>query len=515
MTVADSGGHRRAVSATSLGILASRILGYVRDGVIMAVFGAGPITDAYLVAFLIPNLFRRLAGEGALSASFIPIFARKDRSSREDAEAFAGSAVSYVFTIVSLFCLVAALTSSVFVSVFAPGLRQSPEIYHLSSRLLSALFPYLLLMSLYALFSGMLNTRDRFGIPAAASALENAAVIAAAFFLVPALGDKPEDRIWGLVAGVLVGGVLQVGWVWLALRGTGFRLRPSFERTPELMEMLGLMLPAAFTLAIYQLNNIVNQGIASFLPSGTITSLYLAYRLIEFPSALFGTAVGTVTLPKAAQAGTDVEYRAVLNRSVGLCLLWMIPSMVAYMAFSEPLIILLFQYGNFSMENAGEVSRILRVYAPALPFIGIGRILGAACYASKAPRVPLTSGGIAVISNAAVSILLVLILPPAYQSCGIALGLTVGTMMNVFMLIRLSGPRDVLRGFRLRDYASQAAVNILSALVFGIPLFFLTARLLETPPPVLRIGAALAVFISMGVYFGLLKIHRIQKVDRQ
>jgi len=193
VTVADSGGRRRAVSATSLGILASRILGYVRDGVIMAVFGAGPITDAYLVAFLIPNLFRRLAGEGALSASFIPIFARKDRSSREDAEAFAGSAVSYVFTIVSLFCLVAALTSSVFVSVFAPGLRQSPEIYHLSSRLLSALFPYLLLMSLYALFSGMLNTRDRFGIPAAASALENAAVIAAAFFLVPALGDKPED----------------------------------------------------------------------------------------------------------------------------------------------------------------------------------------------------------------------------------------------------------------------------------------------------------------------------------
>lgn len=496
-------GHRRAVSATTAGILLSRVLGYVRDVVITAVFGVGGVTDAYLVAFLIPNFFRRLAGEGALAASFIPIYADKEKRSREEAESFAGATLSFVFIVLTVVCLIAAVASPAFVTLFAPGLRRSPETFHLASQLLAALFPYLLMMSLYAVLSGILNTRGEFAVPASASALENICVITSALILVPWISGPPEHRIWGLVAGVLVGGILQVGVVWVALQRTGFRYRPSFHRTPELTEMLWLMLPAALTLVVYQLNNVVNQNIASFLPPGTITVLYLAYRVIEFPSALFGTAVGTVTLPKAAQASTDEEFRAILNRSVRMCLLWMIPSMAAFLVFAEPLIALMFQWGNFTAESSAGVARVLRVYAFALPFIGLTRILTSACYAVKAPKVPLRSGAVAVATNIVFAILFAVVLPPDYKACGIALGLSLAAIANFSTVLMFSRRADVLRGFGLAGVPAQAFLYLACSLVFAIPLAFLAAH---TPQ---KTWTAAAIVISMGLYFGSLKLIQV------
>lgn len=512
MAQTDSG-HRRAVSAASFGIFLSRVLGYVRDTVIIAVFGAGGVTDAYLIAFLIPNFFRRLAGEGALSASFIPIFAAKEKTDREEAERFAGATMSFMFVILLGVCILAAIFSGTVVSIFAPGLRKSPEIFELASHLLGALFPYLLMMSLYAIISGILNTRDRFGIPASASALENISVIAAAMVLVPMMGDTPERRIWGLVIGVLVGGVLQVGVVWASLRRTGFTFRPSLRRSPELTEMLCLMLPAAVTLVIYQFNNIINQNIASFLSPGTITTLYLAYRVIEFPSALFGTAVGTVTLPKAAQAADDREFRQILARSVRMCLLWMIPSMAAFIAFSDPLIGLLFQYGRFTAESAQGVANVLRAYALALPFIGLGRILSSACYSVKSPKVPLWSGGVSVLTNVIVSILLVIWLPVPYKACGIAMGMSVAAAANFGMLLSMGGP--VLRGFTMNGVAAGAGVYLTCSACFAVPLAFLSPHLSAVGPVVQKIAAGVLVFASMGIYFGLLKLILVPKMDAE
>lgn len=498
-------GHSRAVTAVSVGILISRALGYVRDGVIMAVFGAGAVTDAYLIAFLIPNLFRRLAAEGALSASFIPIFAGKEKTNRDEAEAFAGSTLTYIFIVVGLGVAIAAMMSPAFVSVFAPGLRKSPEIFDLTSRLLAALFPYLLMMSLYAVVSGILNTRGVFGIPAAASALENLAVIAAAFFLVPLMGERPESRIWGLVVGVLAGGVLQAGLVWVWLGRTGFRFRPSLKKSPELTEMLWLMLPFALTLAIYQLNNVVNQNIASFLAPGTITVLYLAYRLIEFPSALFGTAVGTVALPKASQASDDRQFCDVLDRSVRMCLLWMIPSMLAFLSFAQPLIVLLFQYGNFSAEDGANVAAALRVYALALPFIGLGRILSSACYAVKSPKIPLRAGLWSVGTNIVASVALVFVLPPQYKACGIAAGMALASLMNFIFLYRFSRANDLLRGFTLAGVPKQAALHLAASACFAVPLAMISPTLTNWPASTQKAAAAAAVFLSMGIYFGVLK----------
>lgn len=506
--------HRRAVSATSAGILFSRILGYVRDVIITAVFGVGGVTDAYLVAFLIPNFFRRLAGEGALSASFIPIYVGKEKASREEAEGFAGATLGYVLVVISSVCLVAALAAPLFVSVFAPGLRRTPETYDLASKLLAALFPYLLMMSVYAVLSGILNTRGKFGVPAAASALENISVIASALILVPAISGPPDRRIWGLVAGVLVGGILQVAVVWVALQKTGFRIRPSLRRTPELTEMLWLMLPAAVTLVVYQLNNIINQNIASFLAPGTITTLYLAYRVIEFPAALFGTAVGTVTLPKAAQAVSDQDFCAILDRSVRMCLLWMIPSMMAFVSFSDPLIALMFQYGNFTAESAGGVANVLRVYAIALPFIGLSRILSSASYAVKFHKAPLRSGAIAVLANIVFSILFVLILPHPYKACGIALGMSLATITNFAVLLHLGRKYQMLRGFSMRGAWKPAALYLLSSAIFAVPLIFLAGRLMDLPASPQKLWTAAAVFISMGLYFGGIKIFHLLPQER-
>ncbi len=498
--------HKNAVSVTSAGILLSRILGYVRDVVITAVFGVGGVTDAYLIAFLIPNFFRRLAGEGALSASFIPIYAQKEKSDREEAERFAGAAISFVFVVLSAVCVIAAFGSPLFVSIFAPGLRRSPEIFNLASKLLAALFPYLLMMGLYAIFSGILNTRGKFGVPAAASALENVAVIAAALFLVPAIGGPPQTQIWGLVAGVLVGGILQAGVVWGALRKTGFQFRPSLRRTPELSEMLWLMLPAAVTLVVYQLNNVINQNIASFLAPGTITVLYLAYRVIEFPAALFGTSVGTVTLPKAAQASTDAEFRTILEKSVDICLLWMIPSMMAFIAFSEPLIALLFQYGKFTASSSAGVANVLRAYAVALPFIGLSRIMSSACYAVKFPKAPLRAAAAAVLANIVFSISFVLILPSHLKACGIALGMSLAAITNLWILIRLCRASQVLRGFTFQDIPKQAIRYLFCASLFAVPLAILTPHVLSAPLAMQKVWTGIAIAVSMGIYFGGLKL---------
>jgi len=465
------------------------------------VFGVGGVTDAYLVAFLIPNFFRRLAGEGALGASFIPIFAEKDKTNRDDAERFASRAISYVCVVLTIVCVFAAVGSSVLVSVFAPGLRQTPAVFDLASRLLAVLFPYLLLMSLYAVISGMLNSRGHFGIPAVASALENISVITAALVLAPRIEGGPEARIWGLAAGVLVGGVLQVGLVWWTLSRTGFRFRPSLRRSPELVEMLLLMVPAAATLVVYQLNNIISQGIASFLPRGTITVLYLAYRVIEFPSALFGTAVGTVTLPKAAQAGNAEEFRAILDRSVRLCLLWMVPSMTAFIFFSEPLIRLMFEYGKFTADSVSGVSAALRAYALALPFIGLSRILSSACYAVKSPGVPMRAGAQAVAANVILSILFVWAFPSPYKACGIALGMSLASMVNLALLIRQTARSGILRGFQLNAFPTPGVLFLACSLVFAIPLYFLTPHVLRLAPGALKLSTAVLVFVSIGVYF--------------
>lgn len=507
--------HERQVSVTSFGILLSRVLGYVRDGVIMAVFGAGGVTDAYLIAFLIPNLFRRLAGEGALAASFIPIYAGKEKTGGEEAERFAGGTLSFVFVFLAGFCVFAALTSPAFISVFAPGLRRSPEIFDLSARLLRWLFPYLILMSFYAIFSGILNTRGTFGIPAAASALENLSVIAAAFFLVPLMGSTPEVRIWGLVWGVLFGGVLQVGLVWFTLKKAGFQFRPGLRRTPELSEMLVLMLPAALALTVYQLNNVINQNIASFLSPGTITHLYLAYRLIEFPSALFGTSVGTVALPKAAQASDDIEFRQILGRSVRMCLLWMIPCMAAFLSFAGPLVILLFQYGRFTLESVSGVSNVLRVYALALPFIGLSRILSAACYAVKCPRIPLRAGVVSVLVNLVCSASFAWMLPVSYKACGIALGMSLASMANIWALMRFSQKKNIMRGFTLAGAQTSGLLYLAASVPFAVLLALLTPRLMIVPELIQKTGTAALVFVSMGIYFGVLKLIRIPRMPSE
>lgn len=501
--------HRRAVTVTSAGILLSRVLGYVRDVVITAVFGVGGVTDAYLIAFLIPNFFRRLAGEGALAATFIPLYAEKEKASAEEAERFAGSAIGYVFVILAAVSVIAAIAPQPFVTVFAPGLREAPAVFRLASELLRPLFPYLILMSVFAILSGILNTRGRFGAPAVASAFENIAVIAAALVLVPALGAEPEKRVWGLVAGVLVGGFLQVGVVWFALRRTGFRLRPSLERRPDLTQMLILMLPAAMVQVVYQFNNVVNNGIASFLAPGTITSLYLAYRVIEFPSALFGTAVGTVTLPKAAQAGTDEEFCGILRRSVRMCLLWMIPSMVALMVFAEPLMALLFQYGNVTADKAAGVANVLRCYAMALPFIGLSRILSSACFAVKETNLPLRSGVVSVVANILFSVGFVLMLPHPHKACGIALGMSMASITNYVTMLRMTRGHRAFRGFQMEGTSACAGVYLASACVFAVPLMMLKPHFMAQSPESLRMLTIVAVALSVGVYFWALKIIRM------
>ncbi|MBI4179518.1 murein biosynthesis integral membrane protein MurJ [bacterium] len=498
--------HGRDVSAASAGILLSRTLGYVRDAVIVGVFGAGAVTDAYLAAFLIPNLIRRFAGEGVLGASFIPIFAAKDTRDRAESERFASATLSYVFVIVLGVSVLGMLLSPAFVSIFAAGLRKNPETFDLAARLLRVMFPFLLMMSVYAVLSGILNSRGSFGVPAAASGMENLAVICAALFLPPFFGAAPEHGVFALAAGVLAGGLLQVAVVWARLKSRGFSFTPSLAFTPELGEMLRLMVPTAAVLAVFQINSIVNQNIATFLAPGSLTLVYLAYRLIELPSALFGTSVGIVALPKAAQAANTGEIRNILDRSMRLSLLWMIPSAAAFISFGAPILSLLFQYGRFSEDVARQAALVLACYAPGLPFIGLARILGSAFYALKCPAAPLRAGTVSVVCNIAAAAGFAVAFPVPYKACGIGLGASLAALLNFLVLARQARSHGALGGVDLRNCVNPALRSVGASLVFAVPLWVFTPHLMELPLLYQRLLTAAAVFGSMGLYFGLIRL---------
>ncbi|MEX2221806.1 MAG: murein biosynthesis integral membrane protein MurJ [Candidatus Rokuibacteriota bacterium] len=452
-----------AVGSIGLATLASRVLGYVRDMVVAHAFGAGPLTDAFFVAFRIPNLLRRLLAEGALSTAVIPVFT--ETLAREGPAAFGRLARATSGAAVVVLCAVAALgalAAPLVVAVMAPGWRTDTGLFDLAVRLTRVLFPYLVFVGLAALAMGALNAHHRFFTAALGPAVFNLAMIVA----VVALASRLTTPIMALAIGVLVGGLGQLLVQLPELRRLGVPLRPSWEwRHPAVAQIARRLWPAVFALAAVQVTVVVNTLLASLLPAGTVSYLYYADRVMEFPLGVFGIALATAALPgMSAQAarGELFALRATLEFALRLSAFVAVPATVGLLLLGGPIVQMLFQRGEFSASDAALTAQALAGYAVGLPAFSATRIAAQTFYALGDTRTPVLIGFVSV----AVNVVLALLLMWPLRHAGLALASSLSSYVNVIGLCwllhrRLGGPRGgELWGSLGRTLAASAVLAL-------------------------------------------------------
>jgi putative peptidoglycan lipid II flippase len=423
----------RAMVTVSGLTLVSRVLGYARDFFIARAFGAGLATDAFFVAFRIPNLLRRLFAEGAFSQAFVPVLSQyKNRNSPEETRSLLDGVATALFLALVAAALLGMLLAPAIVYVSAPGFRADPAKFELTSALLRITFPYILFISLVAFAAGVLNTWNRFSVPAITPAFLNVSFIAAALFF----ADRFDPPVLALAWGVFFGGVLQLAFQVPFLFRMGLLPRWRLDLAhPGVRRILKLMAPAAFGVSISQVSLLINTIFASFLASGSVSWLYYADRLMEFPAGVLGVALGTILLPSLSKhhANADpVEYARLLDWGLRLTFLLALPSAAALAVIALPLIASLFQYGHFEPSDAWRVREALVAYSVGLGGMILVKILAPGFYARQDIRTPVR---IALVTLLATQLMnLAFILP--LRHAGLALAIGLGACLNAFLLFR-------------------------------------------------------------------------------
>ncbi|MEO8250377.1 MAG: murein biosynthesis integral membrane protein MurJ, partial [Burkholderiales bacterium] len=353
----------KSASTVSLFTFASRVTGLVRELLIASTFGASAMTDAFNVAFRIPNLFRRLFGEGAFSQAFVPVLASVRTNDGDEATHLLIDRVATLLLWALLVtCALGVLAAPLLVFVLASGLEQHPRGFDAAVVMTRFMFPYIGFMSLVAFASGILNTWRRFAVPAATPVLLNIAMIAAAWWLAPWFKVRGIEPIFALAGGVMLGGLLQLGAQIPALSRLGLlprigitwsRIREAWA-DPSTRRIARLMGPALLGVSVAQLSLLINTQIASHLTAGSVTWLNYADRLMEFPTGMLGVALGVVLMPQlsAARARGDAErYSAMLDWGLRLVVLFALPCAVALLLFAKPLVAVLYHYGAFTARD--------------------------------------------------------------------------------------------------------------------------------------------------------------------
>ena len=472
----------RAAGVVGIWTTASRVLGFVRDMVIALFLGAGMGADAFVVAFRIPNLLRRLFAEGALSAAFIPTYVDTlHKQGRPEAEKLARTSFTFLSIILALVTLLGIVFSPLIVRITAPGFYKEAVKFALTVELNRIMFPYIFFISLVALASGVLNSMGHFAAPAAAPLLLNISMIVSVAALTTYLGVAPFYALaWGVVAAGILQLALQLPFLW----AQGVKLRPDFDfRQPALKKMGILFIPAALGGAVYQLNVFFGTILASMLPTGSVSWLYYADRLVELPLGVFAVALGTAVLPSMSRQASSGDMPG-LTRSVSFSLriiaFFTIPASVALIALNEPIVAVLFQRGKFAYLDTQQTAYALTCYTVGLwAFSGL-KVVTQGFFSLKDTKTPFWVSVIAVIANLALG--LILMGPMAHG--GIALATSIAAALNFsilfFILIgRLGGSVADAEGkapqterFPLSEFLLSIAKICLASVVMGIALFF-------------------------------------------
>lgn len=448
--------------------LFSRVLGLVRDGVIAAIFGTSHATDAFFVAFRIPNFLRRLFAEGAFSQAFIPVLASyKAERTAEDIRSLLDAVTTALATLLLVITAFGVVAAPLLVMVFAPGFVHDADSFALSSELLRFTFPYLFFISLTAVLGGILNTYGRFAVPAFTPVLLNVAMISSALWLAPEL----ERPIVALAIGVAIGGVLQVGLQIYAVQRIG--LLPRFNwnwRHPGVQRILVLIGPAIFGVSVAQINFLIDTAVASYLPRGSVSWLYFSDRLMEFPLGIFGIALGTVILPSLSEyhaRGQHQVFSDTLDWGMRLIFVVTIPSAVGLIVLAGPILSTLFQYGKMTEWDVVQSAKSLIAYAFGLSGFVCVKVLAPGFYARQDIRTPVKIGLAAVGCN----LIFIFALKGPLQHAGLALATSLAAFVNAGLLFlvlyrdRVYRPRPGWLTFVARIFI---AAGIMAAVLLGL-----------------------------------------------
>ncbi|MFO1371973.1 MAG: murein biosynthesis integral membrane protein MurJ [Candidatus Competibacteraceae bacterium] len=442
----------------------SRVTGFVRDMVYAQMFGAGAGTDAFFVAFRIPNFLRRLFAEGAFSQAFVPVFSEyQTQHSREELEELVDQVAGTLGAILLLITAIGVIAAPLLILLFAPGFTSDADKYNLTVEMLRITFPYLLFISLTAFAGGVLNSCGRFAIPAVTPVLLNLTMIAAALWLAP----RMERPVVGLAWGVFIAGVIQLGFQAPFLRQLKLLPRPCWGwATASVQQVLKLMLPALFGSSVAQVNLLIDTLLASFLVSGSVSWLYYSDRLVEFPLGIFGVALGTVILPKLSRqhAGAQADsFSQTLDWALRWALLIGMPATIALVILSGPILAALFQYGQFDAHDVTMAARSLMAFALGLVAFMLIKVLAPGFYARKDTRTPVKYGLIAMGANTAMTLILIWPLKHA----GLALSTALASFLNAGLLFRHLRQNNIYRPAKgwPRFLLQMGAANLAMGLV--------------------------------------------------
>jgi putative peptidoglycan lipid II flippase len=514
----ERGELARRAGIVSAGVLASRILGLVREQTFAVLFGAGRELDAFITAFRIPNLFRDLFAEGALSAAFVTTFTRRfERGGADEAWRLAAQVVNALAVVVGAVVLLGIWVAPWLVEAIAPGFAATPGKVELTIGMTRLMFPFLLLVALAAVAMGILNTRHIFGVPAAAAAFFNLGSVVggilAAWWMAPsyltgalhgargAVDPEAAARaITGMAIGTLIGGSLQLGVQLPRVWKLGFRWRPRLDpRDPGLREVLRLMAPATIGAAAVQVNVFVNNNFASYLGDGAVSWLNVAFRFMQLPIGLFGVAIGTVSLPVVSRhsaRGDLGKLRQTVGQALEMVALLCLPAAVGLAVFGVPVIGFVYEHGRFTAADTQAAAHALAGYALGLVgYAGI-KVLAPTFYALGDARTPMLVAVASIITNFALNWTFVRAL--GFGHTGLAISTSAVALANCAVLYVVLRRRIGTLGTRLPSAIGRIALatGIMVAVVWGVDLAL--ARVL-TPSGALHHGLRLLVILPGAV----------------
>ncbi|QSN60743.1 MULTISPECIES: murein biosynthesis integral membrane protein MurJ [unclassified Caballeronia] len=497
----------RALLTVSGFTLLSRVTGLIRETLIARAFGASLYTDAFYVAFRIPNLLRRLSAEGAFAQAFVPILAEFKNSKGHDPTKALVDAMSTVLTWgLVVLSLVGMAGAGWVVFAVASGLRHDGAAYGLAVEMTRIMFPYIIFISMTTLASGVLNTYKQFSLPAFAPVLLNVAFIFAAVFVAPHM----KVPVYALAYAVIAGGLLQFLVQLPGLKkidmmpAVGLNFRRALAH-PGVKRVLAKMVPATFAVSVGQLSLIINTNIASNIGQGAVSWINYADRLMEFPTALLGAALGTILLPSLSKAHVDAnadEYSALLDWGLRITFLLAAPSAVALFFFAEPLTATLFHYGKFDGHSVVMVGRALSAYGIGLVGLILIKILAPGFYAKQDIKTPVKIAvGVLIMTQVSNYIFV-----PIFSHAGLTLSIGLGALANALLLFIGLRRRGIYRpspGWTRFFVQLIGACLVLAGAMHWVSANFDWIAMRATPfARIMLLGASLVVFA--GLYFGML-----------
>jgi len=476
--------------------LISRILGFIRDMIIAWFFGAGLLSDAFFVAFRLPNLFRRLFGEGSLTVAFIPVFSEHiSKYGKEEAFLLAKSAVRMLSVILAITAIIGIITAPGIVQIMAPGFTGAK--FSTTVTLTRIMFPYIFFICLVALSMGILNVLGHFAAPALAPVLLNLSIIAAVLFISPALSEP----VIGLAFGVIIGGILQLllQLPFLIQKGFYFWQKAGIYH-PGLKKIGKMMLPAVFGAAVYQINMLISTLLASFLAEGSVSYLYYADRLVQFPLGIFAISMSVAILPSLSRQAESRDMHALTDTfsyAIKLIFFITIPAMTGLIVLRQPIVALLFERGAFDPVSTRLTADALLYFSLGLWAFSAVRIVVSTFYALQDTKTPVKIASISVFAN----IVLCLALMKPLAHAGLALAASLSSMTNFILLILAL--RNKLGALGGKKIIESIAKSVVCSLVMGFVLqgFICLCDIADTSCIFDRLWVVSAgVFIGISVY---------------